>query len=54
MREIMIAATTIHQMIDLILIRVKEMIMIHMTEMQVIITVTMYINFNLILARIIK
>jgi len=52
MREFWTA--TIHQAKDLILIEVKEMIMILMTENLVIITVTMYINFNLILARILK
>jgi len=52
MREVLTAI--IHQAKDLILIEVKEMIMILMTENLVIITVTMYINFNLILARILK
>jgi hypothetical protein len=52
MRKIMIAI--IHQMMALILIGVKEMIMIHMIEKAVIITVIMYININLILARKIK
>ena len=49
----MVAIT--HQMSNLILIEVEvEMNMNYMTEKLVIITFIMYININLILARIIK